>query len=278
MSKQVGRTAYRLTESAIMLAFASVLSIVKIVDMPYGGSVTAFSMLPLILIAYRYGTRWGLVSAFAYGLIQMLLGMDNLSYATGFVPVVMILLFDYLVAFAVLGLAGLFRRPGLSQSTSLALASAVTGTLRYLCHVLTGCTVWAGLSVPTAQAAIYSLSYNATYMLPEIVILVLGAVYISRVLSFEGSAVTRATPRHSTGRAAFTVSLLAKVVALAAAVWAIVIIAPTLQNADGELFLRGLAAVPWGQVGLIVLCGGLLTALLELIAARLAKRQPADQS
>ena len=47
----------RLTESAIMLAFATVLSLIKIVDMPFGGSVTACSMLPILIIAYRYGTK-----------------------------------------------------------------------------------------------------------------------------------------------------------------------------------------------------------------------------
>ena len=56
-------TAVRLTESAIMLAFATVLSLVKIVDLPYGGSITACSMLPILIIAYRYGTGWGLFCA-----------------------------------------------------------------------------------------------------------------------------------------------------------------------------------------------------------------------
>ena len=79
MTHSANRTAYRLTESAIMLAFAAVLSEIKIIHMPYGGSVTAFSMLPLILIAYRYGVKWGLVTSATYGLIQLLLGMDNLS-------------------------------------------------------------------------------------------------------------------------------------------------------------------------------------------------------
>lgn len=267
MSHSTNRTAYRLTESAIMLAFASVLSVIKIIDMPYGGSVTAFSMLPLILIAYRYGVKWGLVTAATYGLIQLLLGMDNLSYATGFVPVMMILLFDYLVAFLVLGLAGLFRRPRLPQGVALALASAVTGILRYLCHVITGCTVWAGLSVPTAEAAIYSFSYNATYMIPEIIILVLGAVYLSRFLSFEGSTVTRAHAEKQFYAPAFALSVVAKAVALVAAVWIIVIVAPTLQNADAEFAVSGILSAPWGKIGLIAAVGCAVTILLEWVAS-----------
>lgn len=71
-----------LTESGIMLACATILSMIEIVSLPYGGSVTLFSMLPVILIAYRRGIGWGLFTAFAFSLLQMLLGVNNLSYGT----------------------------------------------------------------------------------------------------------------------------------------------------------------------------------------------------
>ena len=266
MSKN--RTAYRLTESAVMLAFASVLSVLKIIDMPYGGSVTAFSMLPLLIIAYRYGTRWGLLTAFTYGLIQMLLGMDNLAYATGFVPVVMIILFDYLVAFVVLGLGGIFRRNGLSQGMSLSLAAVFTGLLRYLCHVWTGCTVWAELSVPTTETLVFSLSYNGAYMLPEIIILVLGAVYVSRLLSFEGATISRTATQKAASRAALVASILGKTALLVAGVWIVTLIAPALQATDGTLFLSGLAAVNWAKVGIIAAVGIVAFAAAELSLRR----------
>lgn len=106
----------RLSESGIMLAFAVVLSILKLVDLPYGGSITICSMLPIALIAYRYGTRWGLLTAFAFSLIQMLDGMKNLQYATSFGALMAIMLLDYIVAFMVLGLCGIFRNKIRSQS------------------------------------------------------------------------------------------------------------------------------------------------------------------
>lgn len=109
------KRALRLTESAIMLAFATILSMVKLVDLPYGGSITAFSMLPILLIAYRYGTGWGLFTAFAHSLLQLLLGMNVLSYATSAGAAVAIILLDYVVAFLVLGLGGIFRRKLRSQ-------------------------------------------------------------------------------------------------------------------------------------------------------------------
>ena len=270
MANQTNRTAYRLTESAIMLAFAAVLSVIKIVDMPYGGSVTAFSMLPLLIIAYRYGTKWGVVTAFTYSLIQLLLGLENFAWVQGFTSYVTLALFDYLLAFLVLGLGGLFRRKSWSQGTSLAVAAVVTGILRYLCHVVSGFTVWRDMDVPLDQSLIYSLSYNATYMIPEIIILVFGAIYLSRFLSFEGGSITRTESRGKVSGGALAVSILAKTVALAAAVWIVAIIAPALQNAEsGELFLSGLASAPWGTVGIIAAAGTVSWLLLEFVSRRI---------
>ena len=70
----------RLVESGLMLAMATVLSLVKVLPLPYGGDVTAFSTLPLIIIAYRHGLGQGLLTAFAHALIQMMLGAQNFSY------------------------------------------------------------------------------------------------------------------------------------------------------------------------------------------------------
>ena len=268
------QTVLRLTESAVMLAFAAVLSVIKIVDMPAGGSVTACSMLPLLIIAYRYGTKWGIFTAFTYSLIQLLLGLENFAWAPGFLSKVMLALFDYLIAFLVLGLAGLFRRKNWSQGMSLAVAAVVTGILRYLCHAVSGFTVWRDMSVPFGQSLVYSLSYNATYMIPEIIILALGAVYISRVLSFENERITRSPAQKTASPAVLTLSVISKTALLATAVWAIVLIAPGIQNADsGELFLAGLAAVSWKTVGLVSLCGSWIFLLLELIASRIRIRQ-----
>lgn len=259
-------SVHRLTESAILLAIAAVLSVIKLVDMPYGGSVTAFSMLPLLIIAYRHGTRWGLFTAFTYSLIQLLLGLDNFSYATSFLAVVMIALFDYLLAFLALGLGGIFRKR-MPQGAALSTAAILTGLIRYLCHVVSGCTVWAGLSVPTTEALVFSLSYNATYMIPEIVILVLGAVYLSRLLSLDSTGVSRATVRREQGSTAATVlSGLAYTVLFLTVVGIVIYIAPALQNAEsGELFFTGLAALNWLGVTVFTAIGVVLFAVLKLI-------------
>ena len=70
----------RLTESAMMIAIAALLSVAKLIDMPYGGSVTMASMLPLVIIAYRHGLGWGILTGFAYGAVQFALGTKNIGY------------------------------------------------------------------------------------------------------------------------------------------------------------------------------------------------------
>lgn len=180
-----------LTESAVMIALAFILSFLKVVDMPYGGSVTAFSMLPIIIIAFRYGTGWGLASGFAFSLLQMLMGLSSLSYATSAVAAVAIILLDYIVAFTVLGLGGVFRTAVKDQGNAMALGALLTCVLRYICHVISGCTVWAGVSIPTSDGLLYSLGYNATYMIPETLITIMGAYYVGSLFTVTESKIVR---------------------------------------------------------------------------------------
>ncbi|MBC8533782.1 energy-coupled thiamine transporter ThiT [Yeguia hominis] len=207
----------RLTESAIMIAFATVLSEIKLLEMPMGGTVTAFSMLPIIIIAYRYGTKWGLLTGVTAGFLQMLLGMQNLKYGATFLSVVCIILFDYLVAFGVQGFGGIFRGKLKYQAAELAAGSVVVGILRFLCHFITGWTIW-GVWAPEGMPAwLYSLSYNSTYMVPETIITAVGAALISLVLDFRSRDITRqrstdaassATPRSNTAFAAKLTGIL----------------------------------------------------------------------
>ena len=103
------KNALVMCECAIMIALAAVLSFVKILELPYGGSVTAFSIVPIVIISYRHGVKWGLLSGFVFSIIQLIQGASNLSYATSFLAAVTIILFDYVIAFTVIGLAGFLR-------------------------------------------------------------------------------------------------------------------------------------------------------------------------
>ena len=180
-------TTRMLAESAIMVAIATVLSLIKI-DLPFGGGVTIVSMLPIVIISHRWGWKWGLLTAFVYSLIQLLMGLDNVGYAESFIMAVGIILLDYVVAYSVIGLSGIFDGPLGKTRKSLAVGIAVTFCLRFVCHLITGAWIW-GVWMPETfmnmtmtNPWIYSFLYNGWYMLAELVITEIVAMLIYQPL------------------------------------------------------------------------------------------------
>lgn len=168
-----------LAESAIMIALATLLSVFAVYNMPFGGSVTLFSQMPIIVIAYRYGTKQGLITGLVMGILQMILGAENFSYVTGILAFIILIFFDYLIAFGVLGLGGIFRKRFNKPALEIALGAAVSSLLRYLCHIISGATIWKGYAPESQGALHYSVTYNGSYMIPELIITVIGAVVIA---------------------------------------------------------------------------------------------------
>ena len=252
MSSKNVSTTQRLVLSAMLIAVAAVLSLIKVVDLPYGGSVTPASMLPLVIIAYRFGTPWGLLCGFVYGIIQMLLGLDNFSYVTGAASVIALAVFDYLLAFTGLGLGGIFRKKDSSaQPSAFVSGILLVSLIRYLCHVISGATVWAGLSVPTADALRYSLIYNATYMLPEMLVLLIVGFYLSANLDF-GAARLKLASRDESQSAGHPLALAAGLLLAGAAVFDVAAIFNRLQNAEtGEFDITGLSQAPWLWIAIV---------------------------
>ena len=166
----------KLTVSAILIALATCLSFVKIWANPWGGSVTLVSMLPIILIPILFGTRWGLFAAFVNSLVQFGVGFTKMmgwgmDAKMWFGAVV----FDFLVAYTVLGLAAIFIKKGY---LGLSLGVIIALTLRFLSHFVSGYIFFSSwMPEAFSNPAVYSLVYNGTYMLPELV-LTLAAVLI----------------------------------------------------------------------------------------------------
>lgn len=248
----------RLVESSLMIALATVLSILKLGEMPYGGSITLASMLPIMIVAYRHGVPMGLSAGLGYAVIQQLLGLKNLSYFTTWQSIVAVILLDYIVAFTVAGLGGAFRGKlmprgtGVAQrqSVELGMGAVVVSALRYILHTVSGCTVWAGLSIPTEAALLYSLVYNATYMIPESIILISVSIWLGGMIDF-----TYGVPRRLQAKQSTTVSVLdytphfAAFLALVAIVADTAMIFPYLQDAEsGEFTLNALGGVCWPAV------------------------------
>lgn len=169
----MNQTLRKITETAIMLAVATVLSLLQFTG-PWalGGSITVCSMLPIILIAHRYGTRWGVLTAFAYSLLQLLLGLRNVQYAPNALTAIGIILLDYVLAFGVLGFAAAFDTVIKSRRMAILAGIAAVMTGRFLCHFVSGIIIWEALWPNSLGWAtwIWSLAYNGSYMLPEMIL------------------------------------------------------------------------------------------------------------
>ena len=203
----------RLTESAMLLSVAIVLEFISkmfIPEMPFGGQVTLVSMLPVVLISYSHGVKWGLVTGVAYALIEMAIGAKTVAAAfqPGYFGDGIMLLnalimcaLDYLVAFTVLGLGGCFRNTCKQPGKALCLGSIVALGARYLSHIGSGYILFSGWAEwfftqdgfpawgaalveslsPNVLGFVYSLVYNGMYMVPEMILTAIAAALIARV-------------------------------------------------------------------------------------------------
>ena len=153
-----------LVESSLLVAIGFALSYVTPFRLPWGGSVTPLSMLPILMIGIRHGLKWGLLGGVVYACLQMIQQFWPPPTGTvqGYIAVVML---DYLVAFTVLGLSGLFR----GKKYGLLIAAPLCLTLRFLSHFISGMIVW-GVYADNMPVWLYSLTYNGSYMVPEIIL------------------------------------------------------------------------------------------------------------
>ena len=173
----------RLTDTAILIALGTVLSLIKI-DLPFGGGVTICSMLPLVIISFRYGWKWGGLAGFVYSVIQLMLGLDNVQYASSAVMAAGIVLLDYILPYTVIGFASLFGGKPTNTRKALVLGIVVSFVLRLVCHIVTGAWIWGEwmpeefMNMAMTSPWIYSILYNGWYMLAEIVLTVIVAMAI----------------------------------------------------------------------------------------------------
>lgn len=206
----------RLVESALLIAIAAVIELISKalgLELPFGGTVTLASMFPIVLIAYKYGTKWGLLSGFTYSIVQMLLGVKVVSAM--FLPgdgqmavwqAICVCLLDYVLAYTVLGFGGIFKGKFKKPAGELALGTFVALLLRYLVHIVSGAIfygAWAewffsqegfysiGEKIlntfsGTSLSIIYSIFYNGLYMVPEIIITTVVAAILGAVPQITG--------------------------------------------------------------------------------------------
>lgn len=191
----------RLVTSGMLVALAVVLSFIVITPkFLYGGGVTVFSMVPIAIIAYMYGTRWGLCCGLVYGVLQGIFGAVGSQAFAGLDPLstVLMAVLDYLVAFAVIGFSGIFRGKMKNHTAAAALGGALGALLRFVCHFASGVILWGGYAEwfftdvmnnafgatvlesfsGTGLAVVYSAVYNGLYMVPEIILTAIGCAAV----------------------------------------------------------------------------------------------------
>lgn len=160
-AKKTVLTTRQLVFSAAAIALAVVCSMIKLFEMPMGGSVTLLSMLFIVLIAYWYGPSVGLMTAVAYGLVQFV--MEPIFYT---LPQ---MLLDYPLAFGALGLAGFFNK----KKFGLQIGYLIGVLGRFLLATLSGLIFFASYAPEGMHPLVYSLGYNASYLLPEAIVTLL---------------------------------------------------------------------------------------------------------
>lgn len=144
-----------LAEISVTVALSVILNYIKIYQLPWGGSITLGSMVPIMLLAYRRGVKVGIMAGIVFGLVQMAL--------EGYIYYPFQIILDYPLAFACLGLAGLFKKQPL-----IGVVVALTG--RFLSHFVSGVLFFAEYAPPDLGPYLYSAIYNGSYILGEMVI------------------------------------------------------------------------------------------------------------
>lgn len=183
--KRLSSSLTMLTECAIMLALSFALSCAKLFEMPMGGSVTIASMLPVMLISIKYGVGPGLATSFLYSLTQLLQAIASANvfpYCETPGTLALCVLFDYIVPFTLLGLAGLFHKSKLTKNTELNIYLGIIGVvvLRFFCHFVTGVAIWGQWAPDGMGKYLYSFLYNGGFLSLDFLICIVCAILMFR--------------------------------------------------------------------------------------------------
>ena len=175
----------KITTSALMVAMAAVLTFLsKMIPAPWfqGGAVTLASMVPIMAISLMFGTKWGIVSGVVYSVINILIMGFYPPPTQTFLNFALVVLFDYVIAFGVLGLAGTFYSLLGKKMWAIPVSGAIVTTFRYICHIISGILIWGVYASEGQSVLAYAVLYNGSYMLPEIIITTVVLVLLSPFL------------------------------------------------------------------------------------------------
>lgn len=252
-----------LSESAVCIAAATVLNMITVIRMPFGGSVTAASMLPLLLVSYRYGVKKGMLTGFVFSVISLMFDGSVLSFATSRTAVAAIIFLDYIFAFSSVAFGGIFKGKLSSQRTELILGTLIFSAVRYIFHVISGCTVWAGVSIPSSDGLIYSLVYNSAYMLPETAVLIAAVFYLTGIISFDGEKLARTSVAGNKQGNIF--KNIAVFMMLAVILFDMLTAFSYIQTEKGYS-IENIVNAPFGLIIIVTVAGAVVSGILFILA------------
>ena len=178
------------TEGAVIIALAFVIELICVwlnaisgvsALLVFGGTITV-SMLPIAYYSYRRGIGWGVGVGFVYSLLQMMLGF-YIPPANKWWAVVLCVLLDYVLAFSVVGMANLFAKPfGKNRLAGYGVGAVSVCLIRFVCSFFSGVILWGSYAPEGMNVWVYSLAYNASYMLPNAILTGIFAVIICATL------------------------------------------------------------------------------------------------
>lgn len=171
-----------MTSCAVLIAIGTILSNIKLYEFPNGGAITAGGMLPFMIISFRYGLKWGVLSAFVNSLLQMALGGIYPPPAGTFISLVAMILLDYILAYTSLGVACIFTKPFKREFWGMIFAIIISCFLRFMCSFLSGIILWGDYAPKDIPLWLYSFGYNISYMLPDTIICVVLAVILYKTV------------------------------------------------------------------------------------------------
>ena len=190
MSKTKEKTK-KIAICAVMIALGTALSFVKLYDSPLGGSVTLFSMAPILFLGFKYGPSWGFGSAFVFSILQLLFGLSAVTYVPTPSGIAVCIMLDYIIAFTALGITGFYKRKKVTLPTVI-IGSLNACILRFIPHFLCGGFIWYEITksgswndtVFKYSKWMYSFIYQISYLAPETILILAASPVILLTLKY----------------------------------------------------------------------------------------------
>ena len=170
-----------LVEAGLMVAMAVILNeYVSFHFWANGGSVSLGGMVPILLLSYRHGARWGLLGGLTFSVLNCILGLKYLNGLTAIIFVGSIML-DYVLPFGILGLAGMFKGKLGDSTKEIIYGSSIVILVRYISHLVSGYILWGEITEKGVWGAIaYTFTYNSSFMIPEWIITMVILYFIAK--------------------------------------------------------------------------------------------------